>query len=125
MEEKEEYMGLSDDEVMHLRILQKKTEALCKQIQIKWWSKARMKWVNEGERNSKYYHNLVKLKRNRADIEKLVVDDIALSDNKEMVEAFAVWYENLWKQEGDDRELNVLDRIQWRKIDQQKADFIN
>ncbi|WOK98704.1 ribonuclease H protein [Canna indica] len=76
-----------------------------------------MEKIEEREKNSKYYHNLVKLKRYRSGIDKLVVDSKVLTDSKEMVDEFANWYENLWKLERVQYMYGALDKFQWRKID--------
>ncbi|WOL01096.1 non-LTR retrolelement reverse transcriptase [Canna indica] len=116
LEQKEELIGLSDNELIQVRILQKKIGAFCKQIQIKWWSKERRKWIDEDEKNSKYYHNLVKLKRSRAKIEVLVTEEKALTEDKEIVDGFASWYEMLWKHEETSEMECVLNRLPWNKI---------
>ncbi|WOL17385.1 hypothetical protein Cni_G26177 [Canna indica] len=54
---------LSHHEITSLSCLYKKIQALNRQLSIKWWTLAKTKWVNQGEKNTKYYQNIVKLKK--------------------------------------------------------------
>ncbi|WOL04580.1 hypothetical protein Cni_G13301 [Canna indica] len=97
LEEKDAKGWLLDNEIVHLEILARRAGALTKQLQLKWWSKARVRWIEEGEKNSKFFHNLVKVKRRRSKIEILEVEGTTFTDCNDMVEQFARWYENLWR----------------------------
>ncbi|WOL16244.1 hypothetical protein Cni_G25031 [Canna indica] len=101
LENKDAAGWMSENEIVNMDILARRAGALSKQIQLKWWSKARVKWIEEGEKNSRYFHNIVKLKRRRSRIESLEVGDITVEDDKCIVEAFATWYERLWKENED------------------------
>ncbi|WOL08424.1 hypothetical protein Cni_G17177 [Canna indica] len=98
LEARDERGGLAESEEMQLNILLRKAGALCKQIQIKWWSKSRMKWIEEGEKNTRFYHIYVKMRRRKNKVDSLIVDDVKITDESEIANSFADWYEQLWKQ---------------------------
>ncbi|WOK97952.1 hypothetical protein Cni_G06660 [Canna indica] len=105
--------------------LSKKVVALSRQIQVKWWSKSKRNWIEGGDQNTKYFHNIVKMNRRRNEIEKLEIDDKIVSDNKQMANGFADWYKRMWKT-NEDEEINpeVFDSIKWNEITQEDGEML-
>ncbi|WOL11922.1 hypothetical protein Cni_G20686 [Canna indica] len=99
LEKKEEQDTLSENELMLRRSLLNKRTALGRQRQIKWWSRSRKNWIEGGEKNTRYYHNVVKLRRQVNLVEELEVENRIVKDSNEMAGHTAKWYENLWKRE--------------------------
>ncbi|WOL01676.1 hypothetical protein Cni_G10393 [Canna indica] len=93
------------------------TNALARQIHLKWWSKAKSNWIGEGEKNTKFFHNLVKMKRRRSRVEEIVVEGKVIKDNNEMAGSFANWYEELWTFFEERRTNKVdLNNFEWVRI---------
>ncbi|WOL10078.1 DNA-directed primase/polymerase protein isoform X6 [Canna indica] len=85
LEKKEEQDTLSENELMLRRSLLNKRTALGRQRQIKWWSGSRKNWIEGGEKNTRYYHNVVKLRRQFNLIEELEVENKIVKDSNEVV----------------------------------------
>lgn len=48
-----------------------------------WKQKAACRWLIEGERNTKFFHSLVKKKRNRSFIHRIMVDEVEVDNPAE------------------------------------------
>ncbi|KAL0410662.1 UNVERIFIED_CONTAM: hypothetical protein Slati_3655900 [Sesamum latifolium] len=73
-----------------------------------WKQKASCKWMEEGERNKKYFHSLVKKKRTRVGINLINQDGVALTIEPKIKDSGVCFFTYLLKTEGP---LNGLDRI--------------
>ncbi|KAL0434142.1 UNVERIFIED_CONTAM: hypothetical protein Slati_2748500 [Sesamum latifolium] len=73
-----------------------------------WKQKASCKWMAEGERNTKYFHSLVKKKRARAGINLINQDEVALTIEPKIKDSGVHFFIDLLKTEGP---LNGLDWI--------------
>ncbi|WOL04215.1 hypothetical protein Cni_G12936 [Canna indica] len=117
LESKEEKEGLSDEEMCYLRLLNNKVVALSRQIQLKWWSKSRRKWIEGGDKNSKKFHNIVKLKRRNNRTAEIEIGARIIKDEGQMAEEFAVFYGNLWKdKDRGSSQLQRLEKYKWNTI---------
>ncbi|WOL20343.1 hypothetical protein Cni_G29148 [Canna indica] len=120
----EENDTISNEERMLLRGLLNKVNALCQQIQIKWWSKSRKKWVEGCEKNTKYYHSVVKIRR-QSQVDKLEINGVCVKDTNVMPEAMTSWYGKLWENKGvSDFSKWKLDELDWVKLSTQECDVM-
>ncbi|XP_073051227.1 uncharacterized protein [Primulina eburnea] len=73
--------------------------------------KANVKWLTDGDQNSKLFHSLLKNRRNKALIEKIELDDGSLiTDESEIEKAIIDYYQRLFrKSQGDGTGLEGLD----------------
>ncbi|WOL00197.1 hypothetical protein Cni_G08910 [Canna indica] len=102
LEKKDSEGWLTEDELIQMGIVARK---------------ARCKWVEEGEKNTKFFHNLVKVKRRRNKIEGIEMEGEYVTDRKKIADVFAGWYEKLWEAPediGDSTE--GIDNFAWKKI---------
>ncbi|WOL20090.1 hypothetical protein Cni_G28892 [Canna indica] len=72
---KEEECGASDEVLAEMRMISNLVIAISRQIKVKWWSKSRMRWIEGGDRNTKYFHSSVLMRRKRNNIDGIMVDD--------------------------------------------------
>ncbi|WOL10609.1 hypothetical protein Cni_G19368 [Canna indica] len=57
---------------------------------------AKTKWIHEGDRNTKYYQNLVKLRRRKNMIACIKVDNECYFSNEKICKCFVNFYSKLW-----------------------------
>ncbi|WOK97281.1 hypothetical protein Cni_G05989 [Canna indica] len=50
----------TEADIIKMRCLSNKVAALSRQLHLKWWSKARAKWMEENDKNTKFFHSLAK-----------------------------------------------------------------
>ncbi|WOL04982.1 hypothetical protein Cni_G13705 [Canna indica] len=117
MERRDAEGWLTEREIMEMEVLTRRAGAIAKQIHQKWWSKARCKWVEEGEKNTRYFHNLIKIKRKKSKVEFIEDNGQRKEGDKEMADAFATWYEKLWEDTAyNNRCKEVIEELNWKKI---------
>ncbi|WOL07573.1 hypothetical protein Cni_G16317 [Canna indica] len=121
LEFKEEIGALSEEDMLYMRSLSNKILALTRQIKMKWWSKSMKKWIEEGDKNTKYFHSSVMLRRKRNQIDMLIQEGKQLTEDKDIVEAFAEWYKILWKNEDNLTNLDIMDKLKWAEISNGEA----
>ncbi|KAI3463155.1 hypothetical protein Pfo_019818 [Paulownia fortunei] len=60
-----------------------------------WRQKAACRWIVEGERNTKYFHSLVKKKRNQSRIHSIIHEGVQLSEQEEIKNSAASYFQSL------------------------------
>ncbi|WOK97464.1 hypothetical protein Cni_G06172 [Canna indica] len=110
--------GLCDEEdLQRLRSLTNKAKALNRHIHLKWWSKAREKWLDHNDKNIRYFHNLVKFKRRINTIHELNLNNITISESKQIASCFAEWYKELWKDDLVPLDgWKIVEKYKWKKL---------
>lgn len=92
-------------------ILWKRSQALLSRAQSIeeqfWKQKLVCRWLQEGERNTKYFHNMVKKRRQKSMIYVIEGVNGGLTDNKEIKESVVKYFEELFT--GGDCDLSNLD----------------
>ncbi|WOL13884.1 hypothetical protein Cni_G22664 [Canna indica] len=73
----------------------------CNLPKIKWWVKAKKSWVDDSDKNTKFFHNFVLVRRKKNMVEMLEADDRSITDEMDIVKYFENWYSSLWKVEED------------------------
>ncbi|WOK94372.1 hypothetical protein Cni_G03074 [Canna indica] len=107
----------SDTDLLKLISLTNKANALNRQIHLKWWSKVREKWIDQNDKNIKYFHSLVKFKRRANTIHEIRVGSETLTEPKRIANAFAVWYKDLWNDNNiQNEECQNIENLNWKKI---------
>ncbi|WOK96905.1 hypothetical protein Cni_G05613 [Canna indica] len=113
-------LGLcSEQDLSKMKCFVNKTMALNRQLHIKWWSKARAKWMEQNDKNTRFFQSLAKFKKRRSNIASLNIDDKVVNDSSDIAKGFAKWYKSLW--ECDYVEFNRLEwgpakELKWKKI---------
>lgn len=67
----EQLGDFSEAHEMKLRSLSNKVAALNRQIYLKWWSKSKVKWIEQGDRNTALFHSFTKIRRQHNRINEL------------------------------------------------------
>ncbi|WOL04777.1 F-box protein [Canna indica] len=112
---------LSDEEMLRMKCLTNKALALNRQIHIKLWSRARTSWVEMNDKNTRYFHNLVKYKQRLNTISEVVIDGNICTDTKDILNGFLEWYKELWGvEERDEVNWQSLRDLKWKKIPKQE-----
>ncbi|WOL09998.1 putative lysophospholipase BODYGUARD 2 isoform X1 [Canna indica] len=102
LETKEATNNLSSHEQETLNFLFNKVTVLQRQISLKWWAKAKIKWYLEGDRNTVYFHRMVTSRRRINHIHSITSENGSiLSDDKEILFEFSHFYQNLWTSPSD------------------------
>lgn len=64
--------------------------------------KSRLRWDLEGDRNSKYFHQVVKFRNDRNSIKVLKVGDVSFSDPDDIKQIFLDHFRNFFSSSGDE-----------------------
>ena len=76
-----------------------------------WEQKARVKWLQEGEQNNKFFHNMVIQNRNSSKIHKLKnMDGSGVETRREIKEELSQHFSDILKEYGGDRS-RAINRI--------------
>ncbi|WOL13616.1 hypothetical protein Cni_G22386 [Canna indica] len=83
--------------------------------------------MDENDKNTKYFHCLAKYKRSGNKIININLDEILVTDPLEIVNAFAKWYKDLWKE--DIVEIIYSDwefakTLKWKMISKSKSESL-
>ncbi|KAI3461929.1 hypothetical protein Pfo_018592 [Paulownia fortunei] len=79
-----------------------------------WRQKAACRWIDQGERNSKFFHSLVKKKRARGTIHSITHNGILLTDREDIATSAAEFFQSLFSDDIDallDDSLDCLERL--------------
>lgn len=80
--------------------LQAELDLLLKQEEIHWFQKSRTDWINDGDRNTRYYHVRTISRRRRSKVEMLKGEDGEWVEDLISIKAMVVQYFNsLFKRE--------------------------
>ncbi|WOL01302.1 hypothetical protein Cni_G10018 [Canna indica] len=117
----------NDMDICKMRSLSNKIMALNSQVHIKWWSKARSRWLEENDKNTKFFHDLTRFKRSKNIIPSIVVDGKSVEEPVEIANAFANWYMKLWEEDTVNvncHEWEWAKELKWNKIGRSKKDLL-
>ncbi|WOL00634.1 hypothetical protein Cni_G09347 [Canna indica] len=107
----------NDNDLLRLNCLNNKIMALNRQIHIKWWSKSRAKWLEQNDKNTRYFHNLTKFRQRWNFIYEIMMDDRVISNPQDIVNCFANHYKNLWDEDiSQDIFVNQFKHLKWKRI---------
>ncbi|WOK95118.1 hypothetical protein Cni_G03825 [Canna indica] len=110
--------GLSNEQdQIRMECLVNKIKALNRQIHMKWWLKATTMWIEQNDRNTKFFQNLVKFKKRKSLITEIQTEQSIISKPKKIVEEYANWYKDLWG--SVDRDINnwdTLRNLNWYRV---------
>jgi hypothetical protein len=90
--------------------------------EICWRQKSRALWLQEGDKNSKFFHRLANSHRNANSIAKLNIDGILSSNQDDIRDHIASFYEHLYMETGYSRPL--LDGMQFSAISDEDAEWL-
>ncbi|WOK97061.1 hypothetical protein Cni_G05769 [Canna indica] len=106
-------------DIIKMRCLSNKMKALSKQLHLKWWSKSRSKWMEENDKNTKFFHNLAKLKKSKNAITEVKVGSSTITESFKIAKVFMDWYRELWAEETSDsmtQEWEYASKLNWKRI---------
>jgi hypothetical protein len=90
--------------------------------EISWRQKSRALWLKEGDKNSSFFHRIANSNQNANTIGHLSINGIASTDQDEIRNHIAQFYEQLYKEDGHRRPL--LDGIQFSSISDEDANWL-
>ncbi|KAK6157401.1 hypothetical protein DH2020_011649 [Rehmannia glutinosa] len=65
-----------------------------------WHQKSACKWLVEGERNTRYFHNLVKQKRLKGRIHSILDNGNTLTEEEDIIKSAAAYFQNILSDDG-------------------------
>jgi hypothetical protein len=110
----EEGRGLSEEEKERRRGLASELEASLLQEEICWRQKSRVRWIKEGDKCTKFFHQVTNANRRNNSIEFLSVNSSSTSDPDVIRSHIVNFYESLfseplnWRPRVDNLEFEVL-----------------
>ena len=91
--------------------------------EISWRQKSRAIWLKEGDKNSRFFHRVANAHRNANTIGKLIINGIPSTNQDEIQDHIAQFYEQLYKENGYRRP--TLDGIQFPSISGEEAAWLD
>jgi hypothetical protein len=92
----EEDRGLSEEEKERRRALATDLEVSLLQEEISWRQKSRVRWLKEGDKCTKFFHQVANANRRKNYIESLVVNGSPTSDTTIISDHIVGYYESLF-----------------------------
>jgi hypothetical protein len=114
LDRSEEVRRLSEEEKERRRLLASDLEASLLQEEISWRQKSRVKWLKEGDKCTKFFHQVANANRRNNSIESLLVNGYSISDPASIGEHVVSYYDSLfseplsWKPRLDNLEFDSL-----------------
>lgn len=97
LEAKDCECSLSPEDSVNLSIAYKEHQALLRQLDTKWRSKSRINWVNDGDRNTRFFHLTALLRCRRNSIDSVINENgIKVDSYDQISNAFINFYSDLW-----------------------------
>jgi hypothetical protein len=90
--------------------------------EISWRQKSRVLWLKEGDKNSSFFHRIANSNRNANTIGHLIINGTASTDQDEIREHIAQFYEQLYTENG--RRRPILDGIHFSFISDEDAKWL-
>lgn len=82
--------------------------------------KARERWIQQGDGNTRFFHNAIKVRQRRNQIEMIKVEDRWLSEVEEIKEEVRIHFGDQFNEQHGDRP--TLDRIQFKQLSEREAE---
>ena len=103
---------LSDENIEMQRELAKESEELLEQEEIYWAQRSRINWLQNGDKNTSYFHNFAKERRKRNLIKKLRDDNGGwLEDTASLNPMISDYFAGLFSTEVDEPDPELLDKV--------------
>ena len=100
--------GWDEDMKFKEKDLMSQLEAREKQEVIFWQQKVRVKWLQEGERNTKFFHNSMIQNRNNSRIQKLKKGDGSRVETRQEIEVeLTLHFSKILREDGGDRSQDI------------------
>ncbi|XP_019166699.1 PREDICTED: uncharacterized protein LOC109162453 [Ipomoea nil] len=121
--------GLQNDPSENNLILYKKTQAEMKKaltVEEKYWQqKAHMQWVVEGEKNTRYFHGMVRERRRKQTIHKIKNEKGKWVEEQEQIANLAVgFYQKLFEAEETQLDLTNFECLQERVTEEENGKLV-
>ena len=91
--------------------------------EISWRQKSRALWLKEGDKNSKFFHRLANSHRNTNSIGQLIIEGVVSSNQDEIRDHIANFYEHLYIKNGQRRP--YLDGLQFSSISGEDVEWLD
>jgi hypothetical protein len=115
----EEERGLSEEEKERRRALATDLEVSLLQEEISWRQKSRVRWLKEGDRCTKFFHQVANANRRKNYIESLVVNGSPTSDTTIISDHIVGYYESLFAEPMGWRPR--LDNLEFDRLNEEEA----
>lgn len=103
---------LLESEFENYRTLRNNYNALLRQNSISWAQRALLMWVQDGDRNSRFFHNSARIHNHNNRISSIINEEgLMLVDPDHIEDAFITFYSNLWADPYPNSFGNVLNAI--------------
>jgi hypothetical protein len=86
------------------------------------WQRARLKWLKEGDANTKFFHQCVNYRRNMNSIQCLEKNGVLIDDVKDIKEEVTTHFQNQFRKKHLTRP--KLSNLVFKTIDDEEADFL-
>ena len=91
--------------------------------EISWRQKSRVLWLKEGDKNSSFFHRIANSNRNTNTISQLLINGTLSTNQDEIKDHIAEFYEKLYLEDGHRRP--YLDGVQFSTISSEDADWLD
>ncbi|WOL04830.1 hypothetical protein Cni_G13552 [Canna indica] len=117
LEEIDAHGNCNDSDLDRLKILNNKAMALSRQVHTKAWAKSRHRWLEQNDKNTKFFHSLIKFRKRANAVTELFDDGKLITCPNQIVESFATWYKRLWNEDRNAPESCLpLTKLSWNYI---------
>ena len=116
--------AIDRDQVAREEILRYKLEKLEEQIDIYWRQRAHVKWLEQGDRNTTFFHAMCRERRRRNRIGRMKKEDGSwVEEEVENCRFISNFYESLFRSNGGRASQQLLNAVE-RKVTNEMNDFL-
>jgi len=119
LDEKEQQLTLPLRDRMERLQMKRELSKVRSQIDMFWRQRAKQHWMEDGDRNTKFFHRVASMRRRFNAIDKIVVEGELLGDVASVKDAIVHFYAKLYHEEVSSRPF--LEGISYNSIDEEAA----
>ena len=118
-DEKEQQLALSLGDRLERLHMKRELSNVRSQIDLFWRQRAKQHWMEDGDRNTKFFHRVASMRRRFNAIDKIMVEGELHSDASSVKDAILQLYEKLYHEEVSSRPF--LEGLSYDSIDEEDA----